>query len=98
MIKRLFLALLLGMVPAAFSLSLQAAEMAVASHTQAVNINSADAKTLAQNLDGVGKSRADEIVRYREAYGPFYSVDDLLEVRGVGKSIVDNNRDRITLE
>ncbi len=98
MIKRLFLALLLGITPVVLSLSLQAAEMAEASQTQAVNINSADAKTLAQNLDGVGKSRAAEIVRYREAYGPFYSVDDLLEVRGVGKSIVDNNRDRITLE
>jgi len=98
MIKRLLLALLLGVMPAAFSLSPQAAEMAVASQSQAVNINSADAATLAQNLDGVGKSRAEEIVRYREAYGPFYSVDDLLEVRGVGKSIVDNNRDRITLE
>ena len=98
MIKRLFLALLLGITPVVLSLSLQAAEMAEASQTQAVNINSADAKTLAQNLDGVGKSRAEAIVRYREAYGPFYSVDDLLEVRGVGKSIVDNNRDRITLE
>ncbi|MCZ6829027.1 MAG: ComEA family DNA-binding protein [Gammaproteobacteria bacterium] len=98
MLKRLFLALLLGIMPTAFSLSLQAAEMAVASQSQAVNINSADAKTLAQNLNGVGKSRAEEIVRYREAYGPFYSVDDLLEVRGVGKSIVDNNRDRIILE
>ena len=98
MIKRLFLALLLGITPVVLSLSLQAAEMAEASQTQAVNINSADAKTLAQNLDGVGKSRAEEIVRYRKAYGPFYSVDDLLEVRGVGKSIVDNNRDRITLE
>jgi len=98
MIKRFFLALLLGLAPAAISASLNAAEMAVASQAQAVNINSADAKTLAQNLDGVGKSRAEEIVRYREAYGPFYSVDDLMEVRGVGKSIVDNNRDRITLE
>jgi competence protein ComEA len=98
MIKRLFLALLLGIAPAALSLSLHAAEMAVASQSQAVNINSADAKTLAQNLNGVGKARAEEIVRYREAYGPFYSVDDLQEVKGVGKSIVEKNRDRLTLE
>ena len=98
MIKRLLLALLLGIAPAVVPINLHAAEMAVASQTQAVNINSADAKTLAQKLDGVGRSRAEEIVRYREAYGPFYTVDELMEVRGVGKSIVDNNRDRITLE
>ena len=98
MFRSLLLALLLGIMPAITSLSVHAAELAVAEQTRAVNINSADAKTLAQNLDGVGKSRAEEIVRYREAYGPFYSVDDLMEVRGVGKSIVDNNRDRITLE
>ena len=98
MIKPLFLALLLGITPAIASLSVHASELAVASQTRGVNINSADAKTLAQNLDGVGKSRAEEIVRYRETYGPFYSIDDLLEVRGVGKSIIDNNRDRITLE
>jgi competence protein ComEA len=98
MIKQLVLALLLGISPAVLSIPSHAAEMAVASEAQAVNINSADAEALAQNLVGVGKSRAAEIVRYRDAHGPFYSVDDLQEVRGVGKSIVDKNRDRITLE
>ena len=98
MIKQLVLALLLGITPVVLSIPSYAAEMAAASDAQAVNINSADAETLAQNLAGVGKSRAEEIVRYREAHGPFYTVDDLQEVRGVGKSIVDNNRDRITLE
>jgi competence protein ComEA len=98
MIRRLFLSLLLALVPVAFSLSPQAAEIAAASQSQAVNINTADAGTLAQNLVGIGKSRAEEIVRYRDAYGPFRSVEDLLEVRGVGRSIVDKNRDRITLE
>ena len=98
MLKRLFLSLFLVLAPVAFSLSPHAAELAAASQTQAVNINTADASTLAQNLEGIGKSRAEEIVRYRNAYGPFHSVDDLLEVRGVGKSILDKNRDRITLE
>jgi competence protein ComEA len=98
MIKQLVLTLLLGITPAVFSIPTYAAEMAVASEAQAVNINSAGAEALAQNLVGVGKTRAEEIVRYRDAHGPFYSVDDLQEVRGVGKSIVDKNRDRITLE
>ena len=98
MIKRLLLALLLGITPALTSTSLYANEVALASQVQPVNINKADAETLAQNLLGVGKSRAKAIVRYRDTYGPFFSIDDLTEVKGVGQSIVDKNRDRITLE
>ncbi len=63
-----------------------------------VNINSADAQTLAQNLKGVGESRAEEIVRHRETYGPFASADELMEVKGIGQSTLDRNRDLITLE
>lgn len=63
-----------------------------------VNINAADATTLASGLRGIGHSRAQEIVRYREAYGPFTSVDELAEVKGIGKSTLDQNRAVITLE
>jgi competence protein ComEA len=63
-----------------------------------VNINTADAQTLAANLKGVGETRAMEIVRYREAYGPFASADELTEVKGIGKSTLDMNREVITLE
>jgi competence protein ComEA len=63
-----------------------------------VNINSADAQTLAKGLKGVGASRAEEIVRHRETYGPFASVDELTEVKGIGQSTLDSNRDLITLE
>lgn len=63
-----------------------------------VNINSADAATMAAGLKGVGQSRAMEIVRYREAYGPFASVEELAEVKGIGKSTLEKNRTLITLE
>ena len=63
-----------------------------------VNINTADAQTLAANLKGVGEARAMEIVRYREAYGPFASAEELTEVKGIGKSTLDINREVITLE
>ncbi|MEM8662278.1 MAG: helix-hairpin-helix domain-containing protein, partial [Pseudomonadota bacterium] len=49
-------------------------------------------------LKGVGDTRAQEIVRYREQYGPFASVDELTDVKGIGKSTLDDNRARITLE
>lgn len=63
-----------------------------------VNINTANAESLAQNLRGVGQSRAQEIVRHREAYGPFASPEELMEVKGIGQSTLEQNRSRITLE
>ena len=63
-----------------------------------VNINTADAQTLAANLKGVGEARATEIVRYREAYGPFASAEELTEVKGIGPATLEMNRDAITLE
>lgn len=63
-----------------------------------VNINTADAATLAQHLNGVGLSRAEEIIRYREAHGPFASVEELSAVKGIGPATLERNRARITLE
>lgn len=99
MLKQLLLLIvILGVAPALTSLSLHADEVAAVSQLQTININTADAETLANMLDGVGYNRALAIIQYRSSNGPFFTVDDLLEVRGVGPSIVDKNRDRITLE
>ena len=63
-----------------------------------VNINTADAETLALALDGVGASRARAIVEYRDAHGPFRSVEDLAQVKGIGERVVAANRNRITVK
>ncbi len=63
-----------------------------------VNINEADAQTLAAVLVGVGASRADEIVRYREQFGPFTTVEQLAEVKGIGMSTLEKNRSAIKLD
>lgn len=63
-----------------------------------VNINSADAETLALALDGVGMSKARDIVAYREENGEFKTVDDLQKVRGIGKATLERNRSRILLD
>lgn len=63
-----------------------------------VNINTADAVTLAEALDGVGDARARAIVSYRETYGAFEVADDLIEVRGIGTQVLEQNRDRIAVE
>lgn len=62
-----------------------------------VNINTADAKTMAAAIDGVGERKADAIVEYREAYGPFGSVDELVQVKGIGEKTVERNRANITV-
>ena len=63
-----------------------------------VNINTADAATLARVLDGVGDTRAQAIITYREKYGAFEEPNDLTEVRGIGARVLEQNRDRIEVE
>lgn len=62
-----------------------------------VNINTADKQTLMTEIKGVGEKRAEAIISWREQHGPFKSVDDLANVSGVGQSIVDKNRDVMTV-
>ena len=57
-----------------------------------LNINTADAATLASQLLGVGKAKAEAIVAYREMHGPFVSIDDLAKVKGIGLKTVERNR------
>ncbi len=85
-------------VPAVAPAAKSPAQPAATSAVTRVNINTADAQTLAANLKGVGEARAMEIVRYREAYGPFASAEELTEVKGIGKSTLQMNLDVITLE
>lgn len=74
-------------------LSLLLAGSALAADT--VDINSADAATLAEVLNGVGPAKAEAIVAHRKANGAFESADQLVEVKGIGLATVEKNRDRI---
>ena len=62
-----------------------------------ININTADAATLDRELNGIGAVKAKAIVEYRDANGPFASVDELLEVKGIGKALLEKNRDRVVI-
>ena len=62
-----------------------------------LNINTATAGQL-ETLDGIGQVLAQRIVDYRNANGPFASVDDLLEVNGIGPGILETIRPQITTE
>ncbi|HET6553197.1 MAG TPA: helix-hairpin-helix domain-containing protein [Dyella sp.] len=63
-----------------------------------VNINKADASTLAKSLDGVGLTKAEAIVAWREEHGPFKSADDLGQVKGIGPATLERNRSAILLD
>ena len=62
-----------------------------------VNINTADAATLARVLSGVGLKKAQAIVAYRDENGPFASIEDLVRVRGIGTATLDSNRERLSV-
>ena len=62
-----------------------------------VNINTADAETLA-TLPGIGAKRAADIVAYREANGPFPVVESLTDVPGIGEVTLEGCIDLITVE
>lgn len=63
-----------------------------------VDINKADAATIAKELQGVGMSRAQAIVTYREKNGAFKSVDELRKVKGIGAKTLEANRANIRFE
>lgn len=63
-----------------------------------VNINSADAASIAEALDGVGLVKAEAIVAYREANGPFEDPAELIKVKGIGERTVSINMERIEVE
>ncbi len=83
---KLFLVALLAFSQAVFALP-----------GESVNVNTAKPEVLAQVLDGVGSARAQAIVEYREQYGAFTHVDDLLDVKGIGPQVLEANRDKIAL-
>jgi competence protein ComEA len=60
-----------------------------------VDINSANAETLALALDGIGMAKAEDIVAFREANGRFKNVEELALVKGVGPATIARNRDKI---
>ena len=59
-----------------------------------VDINTADAKLL-ERLPGIGETRAEAIIRYREEHGPFKRIDDIVAVPGIGSSTLEGLRDLV---
>ena len=64
---------------------------------ETININTADKETL-MSIKGIGEKRAEEIIAYREQNGPFKSVDQLTEIKGLGQTFIDSNRELLVVK
>jgi competence protein ComEA len=62
-----------------------------------VNINQASAEEIADVMTGIGIKKAQVIVNYRNKNGVFKSVEQLLEVKGIGPATIEKNRHKLKL-
>ena len=65
--------------------------------TTTININTATAEMLT-NLKGIGPSKAEAIVQYRNMHGPFMNAEELTQVKGIGQATIDKNRPLLAFE
>ena len=79
----------------ALILTIQTATPAYAA--EVVDINRADAETMIANWKGIGEKKARAIISYRKKNGPFKSIDDLLNVKGIGEGLIKKNKRYMSL-
>ena len=77
--------------------SMLLAQESTQSDSAKININTASAETL-QYIPGIGASKADSIVELRKQKGSFKSLEELLEVRGIGDKLLESIIEYGTLE
>ncbi len=98
--RLLYLLLLTGMLASGF---VKASDDKVTDATKyqdieiTVNVNTASAEELATMLTGVGLKKAQQIVDYRTKNGPFNTLNDLINVQGIGSATLQKNADKIIL-
>ncbi len=98
MLNRLLLLLTLTFaVPFAMAQSDVRKEEKYAGIEITVNVNQASAQELADLLSGVGIKKAEAIIEYRKQNGDFKNADDLVNVKGIGSTTLEKNRERIEL-
>lgn len=62
----------------------------------AVNVNKANIAQL-QTLSGIGPAKAQEIIKYRKSHGGFKTVDELVNVSGIGPKTVAKLRTQVSI-
>lgn len=85
-----------GALDASRELTLTVVAADSANQPQKININTA-AAWLLEALPGIGETRAQTIVAYRQANGNFKHTTELMRVNGIGQSLYDEIKDLITV-
>jgi competence protein ComEA len=62
-----------------------------------IDINKASAQEMSESLKGVGLKKAEAIIAYRKANGPFSSIDDLANVKGIGEKTIAKNKSNLQI-
>ena len=62
-----------------------------------INLNTATLEEL-MTLERIGPKYAQRIIDYRDTYGPFEKIEDIMKVKGIGPKTFDANKDIITVE
>jgi competence protein ComEA len=65
---------------------------AIPAYAAPVNVNTASADEISQNLKGIGSSKANAVVSYRDKNGKFTDLDSLTLVKGIGSKTVEKNK------
>ncbi|MBL1142060.1 MAG: ComEA family DNA-binding protein [Proteobacteria bacterium] len=64
---------------------------------ESININTANKETLMSVIKGVGETKAEAIIAYRKENGDFKSVDELVNVKGIGQGTIDKHKEQLSV-
>jgi competence protein ComEA len=81
----------------AFLLSVIYVILSFSVSAEVVNLNKADAASLAHHLKGVGEKKAESIIEYRTEHEKFNAIEEIMEVKGIGEGIFNKIKDNLSL-
>lgn len=95
-VKSWLVALAFFIASASLSLHAENARVTLGGEPILININTASAEILAEELNGIGLKKAQKIIQYRDKVGHFASVEELMNVKGIGPKFMEVNKNLLT--